>query len=71
MSVDPEFTERVRAIVAAMEPQLREVFLLGCVAERSYPVIAEWLGISVRDVEERLADAIVELARGLQEQDRS
>ena len=71
MSVDPEFTERVRAIVAAMKPELREVFLLGCVAQRSYPLIAEWLGISVRDVEERLADAIVELARGLQEQDRS
>jgi DNA-directed RNA polymerase specialized sigma24 family protein len=68
MSVDPEFAERVRRIVAAMEPGLREVFLLSCAHEGSYPAIAEWLGLTVLEVEERLADAIVALARGLREE---
>jgi DNA-directed RNA polymerase specialized sigma24 family protein len=68
VSVDLALFYRLRRIVAAMEPHLREVFLLSCVAERSYVEIAEWLGISIADVEERLADAIVVLARGLQEE---
>jgi DNA-directed RNA polymerase specialized sigma24 family protein len=65
MSADPELVHRVRRIVAAMDPGLREVFLLSCVAERTYVEVAEWLGITIADVEERLADAIVILAEGL------
>jgi DNA-directed RNA polymerase specialized sigma24 family protein len=68
MSVDPVLVHRVRAIVAGMEPLTREVFLLNCLAERDYDEIAEWLGITIRDVEERLADAVLALARGLREE---
>jgi DNA-directed RNA polymerase specialized sigma24 family protein len=66
MSDDPELVHLVRRIVSGMEPATREIFLLSCVAERSYLEIAEWLALTPAEVEERLADAILALARGLQ-----
>ena len=68
MSVDPKLVHLVRGIVSRMEPRTREVFLLSAVAERSYFEIAEWLGIDLDEVEARLAEAILELARALQQE---
>jgi DNA-directed RNA polymerase specialized sigma24 family protein len=65
MSADPELVHRVRFIVSAMEPQVREVFLLSCVSELRNDEIAEWLGIGIEAVEDRLVQAIVALAAGL------
>jgi DNA-directed RNA polymerase specialized sigma24 family protein len=65
-SVDRELVRHVRRIVSGLEPLTREAFLLSCLAERSYEEIGEWLGIPVDEVERRLGDAIIAVARGTQ-----
>ena len=67
MSADPELVHRVRAIVSTMAPGVREVFILSAVAERRNDEIAEFLGIGIEEVEERLVEAILHLARALPE----
>ncbi len=57
--------ERIEAIVAAMDPVTREVFLLHRVDGWPYPRIAHALAIEIADVERRVADAIVGIDRGL------
>ena len=67
MTHDPKLVRLVRRIVRGMEPLTREVFLMNCLAERDYADIADWLGITVGEVEERLAEAILEICRGLRD----
>ena len=67
MTHDPKLVRLVRRIVRGMEPLTREVFLMNALAERDYADIADWLGITVEEVEERLAEAILEICRGLRD----
>jgi RNA polymerase sigma-70 factor (ECF subfamily) len=59
---------RYRALLAALPPRTREVFLLHRVEELGYKAIAERLGISPRTVEWHVAEAIARLAKGLDEE---
>ena len=66
MSRAQQLLERIEAIVAAMDPVTREVFLLHRVDGWPYPRIAHALGIEVSEVERHVAEAIVAIDRGLQ-----
>ncbi|MDB5670889.1 MAG: hypothetical protein JWO25_1848 [Alphaproteobacteria bacterium] len=67
MTHDPKLVRLMRRIVRGMEPLTREVFLMNSLAERDYADIADWLGITAGEVEERLAEAILEICRGLRD----
>ncbi len=66
MSRAQQLLERIEAIVAAMDPVTREVFLLHRVNGWPYPRIAHALGIDVAEVERHVAEAIVAIDCGLQ-----
>ena len=65
MSRGPELLRRIEAIIAAMDPMTREVFLLHRVEVWSYPRIAHGLGITPAEVEGHVAAAIMAIDRGL------
>ena len=60
--------QRFREIVATLPPRTREVFVLHRVEGHSYKEIAVRLDISVRTVEWHIAQAIVRIGRGLDEE---
>jgi RNA polymerase sigma factor (sigma-70 family) len=51
----------VNAQIEAMPPRTREVFLLHCIDEYTYPQIARLLGISVSAIEKHMARAMLKL----------
>lgn len=59
---------RYREAVATLPPRMREVFLLHRVEELAYREIAERLGIGIRTVEWHFAEAMLRLARALEDQ---
>ena len=65
MSRGPELLRRIEAIIAAMDPMTREVFLLHRVEGWSYPRIAHALGITPAEVEGHVAAAIMAIDQGL------
>jgi len=60
-----QLLRRIEAIVAAMDPLTREVFLLHRVDGWSYARIAQELGIAIGEVEQHLAGAILAIDQGL------
>jgi RNA polymerase sigma-70 factor (ECF subfamily) len=63
-----QMRSRYRDIVASLPPRTREVFVLHRIEEQSYREIAEHLDISVRTVEWHIAEAIVRIGRGLDDE---
>jgi len=61
-----QMREQYRAIVAALPPRTRQVFLLHRVDELQYIEIAERLEISVRTVEWHISEAIAKLSKALE-----
>ena len=59
---------RYREIVASLPTRMREVFILHRIEELSYKEIAVRLGISVRTVEWHIAEAIVRISKGLDDE---
>ncbi len=65
MNRAPELLRRIEAIVAAMDPMTREVFLMLRLENLSYARIAHELGISISEVECHVAQAIYAIDMGL------
>jgi len=63
-----QMRDRYREVVASLPPRMREVFVLHRVEELSYKDIAARLNISVRTVEWHIAEAIVRIGRGLDDE---
>jgi RNA polymerase sigma-70 factor (ECF subfamily) len=63
-----ELRQRYREAVASLPPRMREVFILHRLQELSYKEIAARLDISVRTVEWHIAEAIVRISHGLDEE---
>ena len=63
-----QMRERYRDIVASLPPRMREVFVLHRVEELSYKEIAAQLDIGVRTVEWHIAEAIVRISKGLDDE---
>jgi len=66
MALSPEERDRLallERIVATMGSPTREVFLMHRLESLGYPEIGERLGLSVREVEQHLVDALVHLSR--------
>ena len=59
---------RYRKIVASLPPRMREVFILHRVDELDYREIAKRLDISVRTVEWHIAEAIIRISKGLDDE---
>lgn len=66
-SADPELLKRLEDAVARLPRLTREVFLDHCVQALSYRQIAERTGLTVREVERHMAEAIYRLATALDE----
>lgn len=63
-----QMRQRYRELVALLPPRTREVFILHRIDEHSYKEIAARLDISIRTVEWHIAQAIVRIGRGLDEE---
>ena len=63
-----QMRKRYRELIASLPPRTREVFVLHRVDGHSYTQIAQRLDISVRTVEWHVAQAIVRISRGLDEE---
>ena len=63
-----QMRQRFREIVVSLPPRTREVFVLHRIDGHSYKEIAARLDISVRTVEWHIAQAIVRISRGLDEE---
>jgi RNA polymerase sigma-70 factor (ECF subfamily) len=63
-----QMRQRYRELVTSLPPRTREVFILHRIDGHSYRDIAARLDISVRTVEWHIAQAIVRIARGLDEE---
>ena len=72
--MDPEHDakelERVQAAFAKLSPAHQEVILLRRVEGLTYPEMGTRLGLTVRQVERRMAQAIYELDKALDEPQR-
>lgn len=64
-----ELVARIEAIIAAMEPTTREVFLLHRLEAWPYARIAHVLGMDPTEVEQHIATAIFAIDRGLRSHD--
>jgi RNA polymerase sigma-70 factor (ECF subfamily) len=62
-----ELEKVVEAALGALEPDLKEVFLLSRYHDLRYAQIAEMLGVSVKTVEARLSRALQELQKRLKD----
>jgi len=65
-----ELVDRMRAALNAMEPVTRTVFERVRLDSRDYPQIAEELGLTIHEVEQRFADALLQIWRHLDWADR-
>lgn len=63
-----QMRERYREIVDSLPPRMREVFILHRINGLSYRDIAAKLDISIRTVEWHVAEAIVRIGRGLDQE---
>jgi len=61
-----QMREQYRAVVAALPPRTRQVFLLHRVDELRYIEIAARLEISVRTVEWHISEAIAKIGKALE-----
>jgi RNA polymerase sigma factor (sigma-70 family) len=59
-----ERLQQVTALIGAMTPRTREIFLLHYLDDLSYPQIARQLGISVSAIEKHMARAMLALTEG-------
>ena len=61
---DPHNTQQVLSyVVLRLRRETRDVFLLNQIEALDYALIARHLGLSVADVQARLADALCEISR--------
>lgn len=63
-----QMRQRYQAAVATLPPRMREVFLLHRVEDVAYKEIAARLDISIRTVEWHVAEAVVRIARLLEDE---
>lgn len=63
-----QMRQRYRELVESLPPRTREVFVLHRMDGHSYKQIAERLDISIRTVEWHIAQAIIRIGRGLDEE---
>jgi RNA polymerase sigma-70 factor (ECF subfamily) len=66
--VPPELIARMEAIVRRMPGRTREIFIAHRVHDLPYDEIARRTGLTVRQVERHIADAMLALMRGLDDE---
>jgi DNA-directed RNA polymerase specialized sigma24 family protein len=65
-----ELIDRMRAALDAMDPVTRTVFERVRLDGRDYVQIANELGLTIREVEQRFADALLQIWRQLDRTER-